>query len=423
MKKLIIYNFILRIIGMGLSFIYIPQILKFLGEKNYGVWATILSILSWINFCDVGIGNSLRTTLVEYIEKKENKLAKQMVSTAYINIGIISVGLFLFLLVSLNFINSSKLLKIEYLNLNNILLISFTFVILNFILSLCKPIYYALQKPYIVSFIEILTQIFNIVGILIFINLNIDKSLIYIALLYGSGTFLNNLIFSMFIFKKYKYLVPSLKEYNRDLNYKIGNLGIKFFTLQIVAVILFTTDSVIITRLFGPEEVTPYNIANKLFGTFIVMYGILLTPIWSKISQEKIRKNFKNIKKILKKLQIFYLVVILGIVIMYFIYPYISFFWLKKEIIYPKYLLINIVIYVLLSIWCNNYSYIMNGMGEIDLQVKLAILQGILNIPISVYLAKYFGVAGVVMGTNICMAIPAVLFPLKFKINEVENNE
>ena len=423
MKRLIIYNFILRVIGMSLSFVYIPQILKFLGEKNYGVWATLLSILSWINFCDIGIGNSLRTTLVEYIERKENKFAKQMVSTAYINIGIISVVLFLFLIVSLSFINSSKLLKIEYLNLNNILLISFTFVILNFILSLCKPIYYALQKPYIVSYIEILAQIFNIVGILIFINLNIDKNLIYIALLYGSGTFLINLIFSIFLFKKYKYLTPSLREYNKDLNYKIGNLGIKFFTLQIVAVILFTTDSVIITRLFGPEEVTPYNIANKLFGTFIVMYGILLTPIWSKISQEKIRKNFKNIKKILKKLQIFYLVVILGIVIMYFIYPYISFFWLKKEIIYPKYLLINIVIYVLLSIWCNNYSYIMNGMGEIDLQVKLAILQGILNIPISVYLAKYFGVAGVVMGTNICMAIPAVLFPLKFKINEVENNE
>lgn len=423
MKRLIIYNFILRVIGMSLSFVYIPQILKFLGEKNYGVWATLLSILSWINFCDIGIGNSLRTTLVEYIERKENKFAKQMVSTAYINIGIISVVLFLFLIVSLSFINSSKLLKIEYLNLNNILLISFTFVILNFILTLCKPIYYALQKPYIVSYIEILAQIFNIVGILIFINLNIDKNLIYIALLYGSGTFLINLIFSIFLFKKYKYLTPSLREYNKDLNYKIGNLGIKFFTLQIVAVILFTTDSVIITRLFGPEEVTPYNIANKLFGTFIVMYGILLTPIWSKISQEKIRKNFKNIKKILKKLQIFYLVVILGIVIMYFIYPYISFFWLKKEIIYPKYLLINIVIYVLLSIWCNNYSYIMNGMGEIDLQVKLAILQGILNIPISVYLAKYFGVAGVVMGTNICMAIPAVLFPLKFKINEVENNE
>lgn len=420
MKRLIIYNFILRIIGMGLSFVYIPQILKFLGEKNYGIWATVLSILSWINFCDIGIGNSLRTTLVEYIEKKENKLAKQMVSTAYINIGAISIVLFLFLIVSLNFINSSKLLKIEYLNLNNILLISFTFVILNFILSLCKPIYYALQKPYIVSFIEISTQVFNIVGVLIFINLNIDKSLIYIALLYGSGTFLNNLIFSILLFKKYKYLAPSLKEYNRDLNYKIGNLGIKFFILQIVVVILFTTDSVIITRLFGPEEVTPYNIASKLFGTFIVMYGILLTPIWSKITQEKNRKNFKNIRKILKSLQMFYLVVILGIVIMYFIYPYISFLWLKKEIIYPKFLLINIVIYVLLSIWCNNYSCIMNGMGEVNLQVKIAIIQGIVNIPISIYLAKYFGVAGVIMGTNICMAIPAVLFPLKFKINEVE---
>lgn len=423
MKKLIIYNFVLRIIGMGLSFIYIPQILKFLGEKNYGIWATLLSILSWINFCDIGIGNSLRTTLVEYIEKKENKLAKQMVSTAYINVGIISIVLFLFLIIFLNFIDSSKLLKVEDINLNKILLISFVFVILNFVLALCKPIYYALQKPYMVSLIEISVQIFNIVGILFFIRLKLDRNLVYVALLYGGGTFLANIYYTLFLFKKYGYLIPSLKAYNKKLNYKIGNLGIKFFILQIVVVILFTTDSIIITRLFGPEEVTPYNIAIKLFGTFIAMYGILLAPIWSKVSQEKAQNNFKNIKKILKNLQIFYILIVIGIIIVYFTYPYISLLWLKQEIIYPKYLLINIVIYVLLSIWCNNYSYIMNGMGEIDLQVKLAILQGILNIPISVYLAKYFGVAGVVMGTNICMAIPAVLFPLKFKINEVENNE
>ena len=70
------------------------------------------------------------------------------------------------------------------------------------------------------------------------------------------------------------------------------------------------------------------------------------------------------------------------------------------------------------QIWCNNYSYIMNGMGKVDLQVKIAIIQGIINIPISIYLGHKIGVAGIVLGTNICMVIPAVLFPLKFKIIE-----
>ena len=60
----------------------------------------------------------------------------------------------------------------------------------------------------------------------------------------------------------------------------------------------------------------------------------------------------------------------------------------------------------------------MNGMGKVDLQVKIAIIQGIINIPISIYLGHKIGVSGIVLGTNICMAIPAVLYPLKFKIIE-----
>lgn len=418
MKKLIIYNFILRIIGMGLSFIYVPKVLDYLGVFNYGIWATILAILSWINFCDIGIGNSLRTNLVEYIENKNEKMAKKLVSTAYINITIISIFLFIVLFIFLKVFNTAELLNVEYKYLNKLLLISFSFVIINFILSLCKPIYYALQKPYMVSLIEISIQLTNIFGVLYFLYLKKENNLIYIAILYGGASLFGNILYSLFLFKKHNYLIPSVKYYDKKLNSIIGNLGLKFFILQIVVVILFTTDSVIITRLFGPEEVTPYNIANKIYGVFISMYGILLTPLWSKISQEKSRKNYIWIEKTLHNLKLFFIVIVLGMGIFYIIYPYITKIWLGRDIIYPNYLLVNILLYVLLSIWCNNYSYIMNGMGKINLQVKIAIIQGIINIPISIYLGHKIGVAGIVLGTNICMAIPAVLFPLKFKIIE-----
>ena len=418
MKKLIIYNFILRIIGMGLSFIYVPKVLDYLGVFNYGIWATILAILSWINFCDIGIGNSLRTNLVKYIENKDEKMAKKLVSTAYINITIISIFLFILLFIFLKVFNTTELLNVEYKYLNKLLLISFSFVIINFILSLCKPIYYALQKPYMVSLIEISMQLTNIFGVLYFLYLKKENNLIYIAILYGGASLFANILYTLFLFKKYKYLIPSVKYYDKKLNSIIGSLGLKFFILQIVVVILFTTDSVIITKLFGPEEVTPYNIANKIYGVFISMYSILLTPLWSKISQEKSRKNYIWIEKTLHNLKLFFIVIILGMGVFYIIYPYITKIWLGRDIIYPNYLLINILFYVLLSIWCNNYAYIMNGMGKVDLQVKIAIIQGIINIPISIYLGHKIGVSGIVLGTNICMAIPAVLYPLKFKIIE-----
>ena len=117
---------------MGLSFIYVPKVLDYLGVFNYGIWATILAILSWINFCDIGIGNSLRTNLVEYIENKDEKMAKKLVSTAYINITIISIFLFIVLFIFLKVFNTAELLNVEYKYLNKLLLISFSFVIINF---------------------------------------------------------------------------------------------------------------------------------------------------------------------------------------------------------------------------------------------------------------------------------------------------
>ena len=119
--------------------------------------------------------------------------------------------------------------------------------------------------------------------------------------------------------------------------------------MQIVVVILFTTDSVIITKLFGPEEVTPYNIVNKIYGVFISMYSILLTPLWSKISQEKSRKNYIWIEKTLRNLKLFFIIIILGMGVFYVIYPYITKISLGRDIIYPNYLLINVLLYVLLS--------------------------------------------------------------------------
>ena len=42
-------------IAMVLSYVYVRFSLSYLGIEKYGVWSTILTIISWINYFDIGI--------------------------------------------------------------------------------------------------------------------------------------------------------------------------------------------------------------------------------------------------------------------------------------------------------------------------------------------------------------------------------
>ena len=44
-------------VSILLSLAYVPVVLNYLGDYKYGVWAVVLSILSWISYFDLGIGN------------------------------------------------------------------------------------------------------------------------------------------------------------------------------------------------------------------------------------------------------------------------------------------------------------------------------------------------------------------------------
>ena len=84
-------NMLIKPISMVISLIYTPMLLAFLGDEKYGLWATLLSIINWINYFDVGIGNGLRNLLSKEIASKDYDEAQKSVSTAYIVLSGISL--------------------------------------------------------------------------------------------------------------------------------------------------------------------------------------------------------------------------------------------------------------------------------------------------------------------------------------------
>ena len=107
--KSVIKNVGLGFVSKGLSiligFLQVPLTLSILDKSAYGVWITIFSVVSWMSFFDIGLGNGFRNKLTEALAGHDTAQAKKIVSTTYFTLAAILSGIvLLFIPVSL-FVN------------------------------------------------------------------------------------------------------------------------------------------------------------------------------------------------------------------------------------------------------------------------------------------------------------------------------
>ena len=117
----------------------------------------------------------------------------------------------------------------------------------------------------------------------------------------------------------YKRYRPDFKTINFKYFKDLANLGIRFFIIQITVVIIMSANSIIITQIVGPEAVSQYQIANKYFGTVMLLFVIVTNTYWSAYTEAYVKKEFAWIKKVNRNMIAGWGVVLFGLVIMLFL--------------------------------------------------------------------------------------------------------
>ena len=371
-----------------------------------------------MSYFDIGIGNGLRNRLTESIVKKRND-GKKLISSAYAFIAVIMIGFIIVFSFVAIFIDWNSVLGVKKgidENLRLIVTLAVIFVSLNFILSLCKNVLYAYQEAGFVSMMEMATQILNLVGVLFF-SMFTQASLFVMTAVYGCSMILVNIAASIILYGKHHDLIPSFNAIDFLTGKDLTSLGIKFFVVQICALVLFTTDSLIISMIYGASDVTPYSTVNKLFTAVSSVYTALLAPVWSAVTKAKAEGSYDWLNKTIKKLNILMLPFFIGSVCLAFVFQPISDWWLRKELVYSAGLIPLGCLYAILTIWCNTYSYIANGLELMNMSMITAAVQAIVNIPLSLFFAISLNMksAGVLAGTVGSMAISAIVQPIAIK--------
>ncbi|MBP0987847.1 MAG: hypothetical protein J6S92_06165 [Oscillospiraceae bacterium] len=407
----------LKPLSMLLSYAYVPIVLHYLGEEMYGAWTTILSVLSWISYFDIGIGNGLRNKLTESIALKETDRSKKLVSSAYLMLAAVVLAAGTVMITVSAFLNWNRILGLttEYKQIKLVVLLSMLFVCVNFVLSLCRVVMFSLQKAAMAGFMDICSQLISLLGVIVISSFT-TGNLLLVGIVSGGSTAVSCLLFSAVLYSRHKELAPSVRMADRTVGKEVSMLGVQFFVIQICGLVLFSTDNLIISNLYGAENVTPYSIVNKLFTAVITVHAAVLTPFWSALTKAKAEKQSTQIKKITRFSLVLMLPFMCGAVFLALIFRPLTTLWLHEELECSDLMIWLGAVYCVIYIWANTFGILSNGMNIVKGPMIVAVIQATVNIPLSLYLAVNAGMQseGILLGTIISMMISAASVPFFF---------
>lgn len=293
-KKNILASFIIKGMSVGSSLVLIPLTINYVNSSQYGIWLTISSIIGWFSFFDIGLTHGLRNKFAEAKAKGDTATAQIYVSTTYAILALIFSGLWILFLLLNPYLSWTKMLNLSATiepELSLLVIIVVTYFCLSFILKVINAIILADQEPAKASLIDAIPQILSL-GIIFVLLRTTEGSLVYLGIALCLSPIITLISANIILFrKKYKKYKPRFSKI--DFSYAKGlfNLGLTFFVIQFAVVVQLETANILISRNFGPAEVTSFNIVYKFFSILSMVFIIFVTPFWSASTEAYFNKD------------------------------------------------------------------------------------------------------------------------------------
>lgn len=405
-----------RALAMAASFLAIPMMIHYLGQEQFGVWSTLLTVMSWMVFFDLGVGNGLRNKVAESLAKEKKTEAAAYIASVYTLIGLIALGILAAVTAASYFVPWQVVFNTEAISestLRETIQIAAFFIVLNFWIGLITALLNAVQRTSMVALGQLVTNLLLLV-LVYFLERATDASITKLALIYGISIVSTNILLSYLFYKDHSELRPRVSLDRAHLS-PLLTLGLQFFTIQFAVLIIFTTDKMLITQLFGPEYVTEYEVVFKLFSLITFAHTLISAPLWSAYTDAYHREDFGWIKSMLGKQMAIFLGIVTATCLLALLSKPIIKFWIGHEITVSYQMIVVIGLFVLISAWNNIFAILLNGISNIKLQLYTAVVAMSLNIPLSIFFAKHteFGVSGIVVGTICSLMIASIALPVQ----------
>ncbi|MEZ0609819.1 lipopolysaccharide biosynthesis protein [Fibrella sp. WM1] len=406
-------NVLIKISNIFLSFWLVRLTIDLLGAEQNGIWVAISSLVTFASFFDVGLGNGLRNRLTEVVAEDNHVLGRTYISTAYaLFIGILAVLLtasgVLIYQTSWHRLTNFPLPD-SYVSL--LVFITLASFCLKMILDTVSYVLLSLQQTALSNVIYLTINLGSVVGIWLLSTNGVDD-LLSVALVFGLMPVGVLLLFSIYYYQgSLRTYKPSWKYVDWSVRPRLMSLGFRFFMIQLAGVVIYYTDNVIISKLFGPKYVTDYSVVFRYYNAINSFFFIIISPFWSAFTEAYVKNELDWVKRSYRRLKFSWLLTLVAIASLLLLAPLIYEIWLGSAFVidWPLHGLMGT--FVLLVCWNNIAVTVLNGFGKIRLQLYTTLAGAIINLPLCLLFGRYlnFGIKGIVMASIVSLAITAIL--------------
>lgn len=391
-----------QLLSLALSFVSRTIFIKILSENYLGINGLFSNILSTLSFVELGFGTAIIYMMYKPVAENDIERIKILVNyykKVYFKIGAVMFLLGIMVIPFMGYIIKDPPLIPENLNLLYLLFLINTCI--GYFYSHKTAIINANQKNYIIT---LYSQIFKWIQLsLQIIFLLVTNNYILYLVIQIVCTLLNNIFISikankMFPYIKDKNVEDISIEDKKSMNNKIKSLV--FYRLN--PSILNGSDNLLLSAMIGISTVGIYS-NYYLITNYLTLF---LNQITSSLESGIGNLNAVSSKE--KKEDIFYKVLFLCFVIygistvllMALINDFIC-IWIGDKYLFDYFVVFSILLYVYVG-GVNFACYSFRTTSGLFEKAKLVpLFEVILNLVISIVLAKFMGTVGVFLGTSI----------------------
>lgn len=416
-----------RALTSGLTLISLPLAVRYLGAERYGVWATITTTAIWINLLDLGIANTLTNHISGAYAADDNTYAARYFTNALLltsgvalAAGVAAAGIF----PTINWpalFNVTAQVPANEVQHTAGLAIALTLLALP--CNLAGKVLAGYQQLHRNNYASCAAALASLAGLALGIVLHASMPLLFL-LSAGCFTFTALLNLLAVVLWQKPWLAPRLALVDRSTIRDLLHSGSSFFLIQMAAVVVFSSDNLIVSHYLGAAEVTPYSVTWRVVGLAAILQSLIFPALWPAYAEAYARSDYRWIRRTfaltMKGTVALNTACVIGLALMG---RTLIGVWAGPAAVPSIYLLLAMGLWAIVNGFMSVESCLLAALNRIREQACLSILAAVLNLGLSLFLVRRIGSLGVIGGTIlsylIVLVIPQTLIVRKIWRNEL----
>lgn len=391
-----------RGVGIVCQLLQVPLVVSTLGPEAFGLWMTMTSVTSLMQFADLGLGIGLQNQLTEKFTHGQSTEARGRFGSVFVFLTLVGIVL-----------GTALTLVISHLDLPALfhlrdsatiaqaplaaLALGWVFCA-GFPLGLAQRLAFARHEGWMFN----IAQAAGSLGALGIVAWGAHAGWSLGLLVAGAqGTLLlANAVLLLVQLGQLRWLAGAAPTLNFGTVRELLGVGAFFSVQQIVSTVMFSLPQVIISAALGAAAVTPYNLIQRLFNLFAVVQNAFLLPLWPAYARARARGEFDWMRRALRRsLQATVLGCVVPLIICACFAPWIIHLWVRGgHVLLDPRLVWLLCLLNVLTFLQQPWLYLLVAVSEVKYCAYYSVAGAVAGTVLMLALVRLCGAHGVVLG-------------------------